>query len=287
MSKPPAFGSQQYWNARFTSNPNPFEWLHPPDSLDLYLENAVQVAKEECPKILHIGCGTSLLSYHLRNHVNDPELIHNLDYSQVAIDAGREREMDLCANEEESKQGSTNLPDIKSMRWSAADLLNYSSLLGVCDRGTYSIIVDKSTSDSIACADDINVPLPYPVNTFPLTSPLEESLEPVDPLHILAVHIALLAKPKARWLCLSYSTDRYPFLQNSYTISQDTKFDLDNISATGFPDPAKLWKIVARDEIEVLQTEGEAGTDITHRPKIVDWMYVLERTDVPLYVNKF
>lgn len=360
--QPPSFGSQQYWNNRFTANSNPFEWLEAPTALDPYLLAAVRAIGEEYPEILHIGCGTSLLSYHLRAHVKQPKQVHNLDYSDVAIRVGRQREVDIFSVDAETQSPSENheatlsgpshtidatrahedgtdaiptrtasdqttLPS--NMRWSSANLLSHSSLLDVCTPATYSIIVDKSTSDSIACADDIYVPLPYFVRTASDTTcsaRFTESPEPIHPLHIMAIHMALLTKPGARWISLSYSEDRYPFLHlplplppapssaatsNPLAASASASAlapqylegddpydslddDLDDIPQqvldSGLPDPAKLWRLEGKFEIEVPPSQpahGAPSHTVTHRPKVLHWVYVLERTDVEVSVRSF
>jgi len=288
--QPPSFGSLQYWNNRFTSNSNPFEWLEAPTALDPYLVNALKETGDQVPEILHIGCGTSLLSFHLRAHVEQPCQIHNLDYSEVAIDVGRRREIDIfdvegideetidesgsLSGEAQAKMarpvpqpGPEDTARSPFMRWSSANLLSHNSLLNACNPSTYSVIVDKSTSDSIACADDIYVPLPYHIRTAGKTTPphLTQSSEPVHPLHILAIHLAAVVKPKARWIALSYSQDRYPFLNRSTTegtastsavdsaiaeldgFADELDDDLDNIPRemveSGFPDPSILWTL--------------------------------------------
>jgi hypothetical protein len=292
--QPPSFGSRQYWNERFASNPSPFEWLEAPTSLDPYLVEALKETNNQTPEVLHIGCGTSLLSYHLRAHVQHPRQIHNLDYSEVAVEIGRKRESDIFnveqrQEEEKGQKNSTMTSDgindaIKiptkavvddtssdcSMRWSSTNLLSHSSLLKVCKPTTYSVIVDKSTSDSIACADDVFVPLPYPVSTsHHASSQISQSTEPVHPIHILAIHLALIAKPKARWVALSYSNERFPFLDRTpsegtarnpladlaYELASaeldafdgELDDDLDDIPQdmidSGLPDPSTLWML--------------------------------------------
>jgi len=278
---PPAFGSQSYWNERFTSNNDPFEWLESPAALDPYIIAALSTAKEEKPELLHIGCGTSLLSYHLRSHVDDPEQIHNLDYSDVAIELGKKREHDIYKNQDQYK----SVPGENRgahMRWDAVDLLDYKSVLRTCKRAAYSVILDKSTSDSIACGDDINVPLPYPIAVRSYESLHLDSTEPLEPLHpvvVTAVNLALVAKPGARWLVLSYSSERFDFLDaaGSDLVPRDI----------AFPHPNQLWRVVEKREVDDVdwQVRNEKRDEVTHRPKVCNFVYVLERTDVPLFVR--
>jgi EEF1A lysine methyltransferase 4 len=317
--KQPSYGEQSYWEERFTANPTPFEWLEAPTVLDPYLASALKETGDSDAQLLHIGCGTSHLSHHLRSHVEDPRRIHNVDYSNAAVAIGRAREAQLFARQQ------TN--ETSTMRWSATNLLDHASLLSACQPTSYSVIVDKSTSDSVACSDDVHVPLPYHVTTskgaFSRTD-MSKSFEPIHPVHILAVHLALLAKPKARWVSLSYSEDRFPFLpkdsapasSESFHDSPDTQpssspasecdeaghgdntpdneslaGDLDDIPQEiikkGFPNPSRLWRLVGKHEVEPPpeDTQSHGGLSQAHRPKVFHWVFVLERTDVELFVR--
>ncbi|KAF2869995.1 hypothetical protein BDV95DRAFT_497079 [Massariosphaeria phaeospora] len=283
------FGSQDYWNNRFTANSHPFEWLEAPTALDPHLFAALKHTNDENPEILHIGCGTSLLSDHLRAHINNPAQIHNLDYSEVAITVGRKREVDLYANKDAIRDQlpATSKPQRPTyMRWSTANLLDHSSLLTCCQPSTYSIVVDKSTSDSIACSEDVYVPLPYPVSISrdPHSSSSSEhttSFEPIHPLHVLAIHLALVSKPKARWISLSYSTDRFPFLHHP-----PPELHKQELERAGLPNPGTLWRLEAKYEIEVPPAAAPEDSNGTiHRPQILHWVYVLERTDVEVAVR--
>ena len=202
---PPSYGSQEYWNKRFTTEPEPFEWLEAPDVLDSYLQDALSNSHDANPEVLHIGCGTSMLSYHLRTIIKEPECIHNLDYSNVAIRLGRQREKELCNDERFEDQQTTDSATSEFMRWDAVDVLDHKSLLKACQPGAYSIIIDKSTSDCIACCDDVHIRLPYVVDVWsetPTNMELRRSPEPIHPLHVLAVHLALATKPGACWIAL-------------------------------------------------------------------------------------
>ena len=325
----PSFGSQDYWNKRFTSNSNPFEWLEAPTVLDPYIIDALESTIDSDPQLLHIGCGTSLLSFHLRAHVGNPGQIHNLDYSEVAIDVGRKREAELLRAEgpapEEGTESRKSFLDAtritpdqcgqsepatftqsvgsrSAMRWSSANLLDQVSLLKVCKPSAYSVVVDKSTSDSIACSDDLHVSVPCHI-AMSAKHPAEMASvapsEPLHPLHIMAVNLALITKPRGQWISLSYSADRYPFLPSP---TPNSTGDSENWSSSGsdedlsviphrvvddsFPDPSILWRLVRKCGIatEAPQVASNNQSAI-HRPKVFHWIYVLERTDVPLLVR--
>lgn len=282
VNMPPSYGSQDYWNQRFTSEAEPFEWLGAPHMLDPFLLDAIQNSEDTEPGLLHIGCGTSMLSQHLKTLVKDPGQIHNLDYSEIAVDLGRRREKELLRTGQ--SEGIPIVKDVATslMKWDAVDMLDHKSFLRACRPGTYSIIVDKSTSDSIACSDDVNIPLPYLIDVpaeQPLDLSIREAPEPIHPLHVLAVHLALVTKPGARWIAFSYSEDRFPFVDGLYSSRPHLP---------GFPDTGTLWKLVDKQEIggqgEPQAYVNAAGT-IAHQPKVVHWVYVLQRTRVPLQVR--
>ena len=268
----PSFGSQEYWDQRFTKETAPFDWLSSPDALDPFIREALQDVEDVKPQILHIGCGSSLLSHHLQNHVEVPQQVHNVDYSKVVIEAERKRELALRK-------------DVNAcMRWDAVDLLGHASLVQACTRGAYSIVIDKSTSDAISCAKDVVCPIPYPITiTKEVTGSRRVGVEPkeipIHPLHIMAVHLALVAKPGARWISLSYTSERYPFLEGEPAEIQE-----DGTADTGIPDPRLLWTVVGKHEIEA--KEQANGTGVTHRPKVYHWLYILQRSSVPLFYNE-
>lgn len=279
---PPSYGSQEYWNQRFTSETEPFEWLEAPHMLDPFLLEALRKSEDAEPRLLHIGCGTSMLSQHLKTIVKSPSQIHNLDYSEIAVDLGRKREKELSKIGRLEDRSPTSDIAESLMNWDAVDMLDHKSFLRACRPGSYSIIVDKSTSDSIACSDDVAIPLPYPIDV-PSNEPLDLSMknapEPLHPLHILAVHLALMTQPGARWIALSYSDDRFPFADGLYSSRPHL---------SGFPDTGTLWKLVEKQEVGGQAEPGTyvnaAGT-VSHQPKVVHWVYVLQRTEVPLQVR--
>ncbi|KAH7397121.1 hypothetical protein BKA66DRAFT_453697 [Pyrenochaeta sp. MPI-SDFR-AT-0127] len=275
---PPSFGSQEYWDARFSSNAEPFEWLGAPTALDASIVDALRIASEDRPQFLHIGSGTSLLSFHLRLHVEDASQIHNLDYSEVAVTLGQKRERGIAGVDPRLKDGQAPT----YMRWDAVNLLDHNSLLHACSRTAYSLIIDKSTSDAISCADDIYIPRPFPISVDPYSPTDLDSTsiaEAIHPLYILAVNLALVAKPRARWITLSYSNDRFPFLNASSCSSAEHEV---------VPSPATLWQLVEKSEVDNANqqpVEEAEATTVTHRPKVFNWLYILERTDVPLFLR--
>jgi hypothetical protein len=272
-ARAPSFGSQDYWNQRFAKETAPFDWLSAPDALDPFIHEALQDVEDVNPQILHIGCGSSLLSQHLQSHVETPQQVHNVDYSTVVIEAEKKRELE-----------STNKDVTACMRWDAVDLLDHASLVEACDRNAYSIVVDKSTSDAISCADDVVCPLPYPLTTrVEVAGCRQVAVEPKEipahPLHVMAVHLAFVTKPGARWISLSYNSERYPFLEG-----EPAKTEEDGTADTGIPDPRLLWTVVGKHQIEAKE-QGD-GNGVTHRPKVYHWLYILQRSSAPLFYHE-
>lgn len=266
--KVPSFGSQSYWDQRFTKHTAPFDWLSAPTALDPFITEALRTLHEAEPQILHIGCGSSLLSQHLKTHVRRARQVHNVDYSEVVINTEKRRE---------TEQNPRTEDVTASMRWDAVDLLDCSSLLAACSPGAYAVIVDKSTGDAIACADDVVCPLPYAVSTrqHAATERVVAKEVPVHPLHVVAVHLALVTKPGAKWISLSYSSERYSLLEGK----------ANGTTNTGVPDPRLLWTVVGKHHMEAKEQEDGGASGLTHRPKVYHWVYILQRTSAPLFVH--
>lgn len=252
----PSFGDLEYWNIRFSKEDN-FEWLADFSLLEPWLKQAI-AERSGCkgePQILHIGCGSSALSLQLRNLVDSPRQIHNVDYSDVVIGRNRRREEEMLYS-----LGA----EIEPCRWSTLDLLSVSQILEYEGPG-YDVIIDKSTSDAISCAADVSVRLPYHINTVSLTRLNGMTEAYVYPLDILANHLAYLARPGCSWVVLSYSASRFSRVQ-------------DEVTTEGLPRPSELWNLERHEKIE----QPPDPNDTVHRPPIMHHLYVLRRTDVPL-----
>jgi len=252
----PSFGDLEYWNTRFTKEDN-FEWLADFSVLEPWLRRAI-AERSGCksrPQVLHIGCGSSALSLQLRDLVDSPKQIHNVDYSDVVIERNRQREHEmLCSFGVQSEP----------CRWSTLDLLSISEVLNF-GGPEYEVIIDKSTSDAISCAADVSVRLPYQIHTIDssrISYPTEAFVYPLD---ILAIHLAYLAEPGCSWIVLSYSASRFSHLK-------------DEVATEGLPRPSELWHLERHEKIE----QPPDPNDPVHRPAVMHHLYVLRRTDVQL-----
>ncbi|XTI88334.1 hypothetical protein V2W45_482544 [Cenococcum geophilum] len=168
------------------------------------------------------------------------------------------------------------------MYWDTADLLSLHSILSVCRPASYFLIVEKYCSDSIACAEDILISVPYPLAFVspPLPPSPHNPLNPtpVRPLpHTPAPHLALVTQPGGRWIAFSYSSLRFPFLTSSPSSDSETWEDAvpDELLMHGFSDPTRLWMLERKEAVEA---PPEGGVGVVHRPKVSHWLYVLVRT---------
>lgn len=301
----PSFASREYWDERFGNDSSPFDWLLPATALRDVAKEWVDSAYLQRAEVLHIGCGTSD-SNALRTLVDSPDQIHNVDYSAAAVDAARSREQEAQAKEieaeplletEPGKHDSVQLESPpKYMRWSCLDLLSLDSTFSLAkeqsERGSMlDLILDKSVSDSIACGSDIRLQLPYPISINGWTRGVLASavIQHVDihPLHVLAIHLAALTTPgSGKWIAISYSEERFPFLP-PYPRSASHGFLPETAIKAGFPHPNQLWTLQTKEKIEpdaqeetLAQRRKRLKEGIAHRPKVAHWLYVLERTNV-------
>jgi hypothetical protein len=319
-SKPPPFGKQEYWDDRFRENKEPYDWLQPASCLDKEITEALMLSDDLTPQILHIGGGTSLLSFHLRSHVEDPRQVQNADFSGEAIKWGLEREKEIFNFQldeddfeppdddqdpdeaEEQRRNAVYVGEIPTMRWSQTSLLSLPSVITTCQLGAFSVIVDKSCCDAIACGDNVDASLYFglycPSGKAPASSEgkggdtslaITETYR-VHPLHVLGLNLALLARPAARWVALSYSENRFPFLHGKGYQPKTSRGEFDNslpkeLLEQGFPDPGKLWFQIRKQAVTADGEESKKGEDGVYRPEPRHWIYVLERTPVELKVR--
>jgi len=291
---PPSFAEQEYWDTRFSNDKAAFDWLLPSSLVCDIVARTIDDASLTDPRVLHIGCGTSDLSSRLRTLVKDGTDVCNVDFSQPAVEAGRATEADVAAAEWGGggiEHQGNKLAD--HMRWSQADLLSLPDVKSLLDEEyhnecLYNVVVDKSTSDAISCGEDVEVQLPYAlgVHADSQISRKEERLvvSGVHPLHILAVHLAALTQPvTGRWIAISYTDDRFPFL-SSYTKSQADGLLDESTVGMCFPHPSRLWRLEKKWQVKAVvqpSAEGDSG-NIVHTPEIFHWVYILARTEVPL-----
>ncbi|OCH87461.1 hypothetical protein OBBRIDRAFT_796167 [Obba rivulosa] len=270
---PPEYQLASYWDDRFKHEQH-FEWLGDgSDSilphLEAYLRSTMIAPHVFPPRLLHIGAGSSTLSERiletyrqvLRDNV-DGRLIVNMDFSEVSVRQGEEVE------------GKRRL-ESERMQWVQADALKWSDLLTLADgqnaEGYFAIIVDKSTSDAISCADDI--PLKSSPDLHPLLrSYVEESILPtgepmfLHPVGLLALHLASLVRPGGIWISLSYSSSRFAFLDHP------VENDMGSIH------PGVFWALERVEGVEAPSGQQKTGINA---PNVLHQVYIMRRTDAP------
>ncbi|KAI9710945.1 MAG: hypothetical protein M1820_002382 [Bogoriella megaspora] len=308
---PPQFSSRSYWNARFTEDQSCFDWLLSASSTSSLLPSLLSSLHQQNPQILHIGCGSSWLSFHLRELVEHPSQILNLDFSEKAVVFGRRNERELYPEDGESatqewrRDEAALLAGVASMHWATADLLCFKSLIAAVGSGKprFSLIVDKSTSDAIACAESMKVSdVISGINAVFLDSEIcvevsslhekasgsNEGL--IDPMIVLALHLAAVTDEGGKWLAVSYSTDRFWFLENC---SADAGSDLvlkgtHEMEARSGPedqtgnslDPKRFWRLESETNVDPEQSSEPRNSGV-HRPRIQHWVYTVTRTEIP------
>ena len=283
---PPSFEDREYWDQRFRRE-DTFDWLLSGRDVCQIVKSELAESGDLKPRILHCGCGNSELSFLLEEVVDEPTQVHNVDFSQVAVDAGIAKEQKRASQESGTES---------RMRWSQVDLLSLTSVRNLLidnnapSSGSYSVVVDKSTSDSIACGEDIGVNLPYPpkrrddsLDRQAINGEYPEAI--VHPLHILAVHLTALTKIQtSRWIAISYTEDRFPFLPPLPSTKREN-LRLESTVAAGFLDPAELWKLEKKWKVSAPMSTVAPGQrydgtkNIVHTPDVGYWVYVLRRID--------
>ncbi|KAL9056778.1 MAG: hypothetical protein Q9162_002749 [Coniocarpon cinnabarinum] len=262
----PEYGSSLYWEERFKSDPSAFEWLVKPDYFHEPVMTALQSSPVKQPKVLHIGCGSSELSYHLRYLVDHPSQVHNVDFSGEAVAIGR-------------KHDDEKAP----MHWKAVDLLDHEHIHGlrgdISNEKLFGLVVDKGTADSVACG----YPRSISAHHFELVRTITEQKtsdsngengtmsSKLSPETMLALHLAHLTQAGSHWVCVSFSASRFDFLHELHTVQSpgDGKAISFRVS--------ELWRLEKRVPIEVEQDVKNERDHPVHRPKIEYRLYILIR----------
>jgi 2-polyprenyl-3-methyl-5-hydroxy-6-metoxy-1,4-benzoquinol methylase len=117
--------SDSYWDDRYSKTTQSYDWYISPSILIKLFDNIIDINH----KILHIGCGNSLLSEELYNIGYNNNNIYNLDISRTIIHKQSEKYIDY------------------KMKWICQNIVESSNL----KKNVFDIIIDKATLDSIAC----------------------------------------------------------------------------------------------------------------------------------------
>jgi hypothetical protein len=292
-SRAPSFGQRQYWEDRYTTNSKPYDWLNESNVLDEQLDTALKICQAPSPRILHIGCGNSDLSFELRFKVRDPGQIHNVDFSQVVIDWGREKErgmFDSRWDDDVGESSKNNAPSMPMMKWDEVDLLSIQSVISSCSLACYSIVLDKSTCDSLACTSTTEISIPYFLYTDNDGNGDAGSFLDIDvsytgtanAVQLLAVHLALVTAPQAQWIAYSYSSTRFWFLDAESSQTVEGNQGLVPLHP-GLPHPKDLWTLVRRQSVN--KQYGNRGETTATDAGDTHFLYVMKRTATPLKIR--
>lgn len=311
---PPSYGTKEYWDARFEQEEN-YEWLLPADSLNAVIREALLQRQNSrdggssIPHILHIGCGSSDVSFQLRGLVDSPHQVTNVDYSETAVRKCQQREAAALSSAASEKEDNSSSAAV-GMRWETADLLAADSIARLgrrCREGPsaavvgggydddddddgsffFDVVADKSTCDAMGCAEDATVILPFVsprnVRQRKNSDGAASTAARVHLMHLLALHMAVLTPPRmGRWCAISYLGDRFAFLDGGGRGAEAEAPVGEELLKRGFPDPRRLWRVERKERVTVAPPAPAAtgsGGHVVHQPEIAYWLYVLGRTD--------
>ncbi|CCM04457.1 uncharacterized protein FIBRA_06637 [Fibroporia radiculosa] len=286
---PPEYHLQSFWDSRFKTESH-FEWLGDGQhtlipQLRTFLRSQQQSNPSETPpRVLHIGAGTSTLSDRIREVYYDvygdtmgvgSHVIVNTDYAETAVQRGVEAEI---ARAQEQRGGGVRWVQTDILKWKdIAQLVDISPTTGghASGRNTelFAAVMDKSTSDAIACGADIRLDeLRTRADIHPtLEAYLAEHDAPpsMHPIELLSLHLASLVRPGGVWISLSYSPNRFPSLKTE--LGTNGREDRAGVLRT-----SRYWDMEICEAVAAPSGMSKAGV---HAPTVHDYVYVLRRTD--------
>jgi SAM-dependent methyltransferase len=115
----------------------PFEWLTSAESLAAKVGEALQGKTEA--RVLHVGCGSSILGEVLLERLPEIAQIVNVDIDKSLLKAMKERWASKCSQDQQDKM--TFLP---------VDICREPI---PCDDGSFDLVLDKSTLDCLLCSE--------------------------------------------------------------------------------------------------------------------------------------
>lgn len=193
-------------------------------------------------------------------------VVVNTDFAEQAVERGRQTES--------AKKGE--------VRWEKMDLLNWRDIESLRDETEagvgkiFDFVVDKSTSDAISCGPGV----PFSQETLTCSPEEFHPLIPLcvakapskiltlDPLEVLALHLASLVRPGGLWVALSYSSHRFPFL-----VSPTER----RLGSQDLVDVAGYWAVDVVKEVDTPSGWGKQGN--VFAPDIKHHLYIFRRTD--------
>lgn len=270
----------------------------------LQAQDSTHAYEHGIPRTLHIGAGTSTLSDKILKAYREVYglnrdlvgVVVNTDFAAQAVENGRGR-MD------DGGDGGVRWVRVDLMKWESCRALRDEHIDGgearedgkQFDKGLFEVVVDKSTSDAISCGEDLDVVLaldgmpvltgsgleatPY-VHPFLSRAHLEDANTTtpdavsvrMDPLEVLAVHLAALVRPGGVWVALSYSDHRFGCLKR-----RERGRDTHDRGVW------RLWEVESVESVDTTKdsdSEEEGRRRRAYAPVIQHHLYILRRTDV-------
>ena len=135
------------------------------------------------------------------------------------------------------------------------------------DEDLFAVVLDKSTSDAIACGEDI-VLTASSDECHPLIRKHIKVDVKVEPVLLLALNLASIVRPGGVWAILSYSSNRASFLETSLP-----KDSLENENST--LDPGVYWSLKEHSTVDAPTGQSKEGV---YAPPVQHHVYVLQRS---------
>jgi hypothetical protein len=309
---PPSYANKSYWNTRFAKENSfewlgdgqvtliPYIERHLLESMTkLDSDSSTTQHSIGLPVTLHIGAGTSKLSDHILDAYRSLSIsslpgerqvvVVNTDFSEEVV-----RRAQAAGSTAAAKQQSKDFQNawhcIDALDWAAMSRLRSRVFEGDAsgidsDAPGFSIVVDKSTSDAISCGEGIHLALTESSSFHKSSESLLTTVHPeilhklqesksslFDPLQVLALHLASIVRPGGIWLCLSYSSHRFPFLMPNDKASDDETAGVVDLEISRF------WNVELTESIEAPSGMEKAGI---HTPSLMHYVYLLRRTNAP------
>lgn len=264
----PDFSSSEYWSNRFaTEIHNPFEWLANSelvipsiiDSIRSVISSRPEARHRSPLSVLHFGCGTSSLGddvlkalktcKDIDTHI---ELV-NSDYVAQS----------LKPPEDVMPRESTPIINL--------NVLSPLELLLASPQSGWDLLIDKSTADAISCGPDL------PPSTIPNNVPGRALIPAIEKL---ADCLADVTRKGGRWVCISYSSARFPFLDSNLSSRERETLEV----GKSVVQVLQKWKLLERKLVATTyipggrQVRDRNGVErVVYEPETGVWVYVLER----------
>jgi len=129
----PDYGhGSEYWDTKHAEDKSPYEWMQGYEDLSKVIAKFTDGDREH--RVLHVGCGSSLLTEGMYD--DGYHDIVNIDISGVVVEKMRERNKEVRPK----------------MQWLTMD----ATALGL-ENDLFSVVIDKCTIDTLVCSNDSKV----------------------------------------------------------------------------------------------------------------------------------